>query len=384
MPVAILACSDLPSGALDLLTPRYSRAVLLAMPWSYLGAVLDDSGGKGTGRPVRLEDVARVAGVSPITVSRALSAPEKVRPETRQRVEEAVRRTGYVVNSIASTLRSGRSSIVTVFVASIRNPHFAAAVDGALDAFEGSRFRLMFQQTGHSDLIGAEVIASVAPFRPAGIIVANTVRDTDTRDALARLEVPLVELWGEVHAPIDMMVGSSPREGGRLMGRHLGAGGFRSVAFCGYAHSRGEARLAGFRDGLAEYGSAPALVVTRDGTPSVPDGMAALAEILQRLPDCDAIFFGTDLMALGAMIEARRRNIDVPGRIAIAGFGNLDFAEHLDPGLTSVNVSGYELGRQAGAMLLSRLTGEVVPQPVIQVPPVLLARASTVRPAAKN
>ena len=97
-------------------------------------------------RPVRVEDVAREAGVSPITVSRALSAPHKVRPETRERVMAAVLKTGYVVNSIASSLRSGRSSTVTVFVASLLNPHFAAAMQGALDAFEGSRFRLMQQR----------------------------------------------------------------------------------------------------------------------------------------------------------------------------------------------------------------------------------------------
>jgi LacI family gluconate utilization system Gnt-I transcriptional repressor len=114
----------------------------------------DTSRANGAGRTVRVEDVAREAGVSPITVSRALSAPHKVKSDTRQRVMEAVARTGYVVNTIASTLRSGRSPIVTVFVASLENPHFASAVQGALDAFEGSRFHLMFAQTGYSVPLG--------------------------------------------------------------------------------------------------------------------------------------------------------------------------------------------------------------------------------------
>src|SRR5690606_27569977 len=97
---------------------------------------------------VRVEDVAREAGVSPITVSRALNTPSLVREETRERVNQAVARTGYVVNSIASTLRSGRSKIITVFVASLQNPHLSAEAQGIIDAFEGTLYRLMFSQTG--------------------------------------------------------------------------------------------------------------------------------------------------------------------------------------------------------------------------------------------
>jgi LacI family gluconate utilization system Gnt-I transcriptional repressor len=345
---------------------------------------LNDSRGKGTGRPVRLEDVAREAGVSPITVSRALSLPEKVRPETRQRVEEAVRRTGYVVNSIASSLRSGRSSIVTVFVASLLNPQFAAAIEGALDAFEGSRFRLMFQQTGYSETLSPEALASVVPFRPAGVMFTGVVRDPAARAALGRLGVPVVELGGETAEPIDMLVGSSAREGGRLMAQHLGARGFSAIAYCGQTVGRGAAQLEGFREGLGEQDRSPGLIVPMEGMGSVADGVAALDEIVARLPGCDAIFFGTDILALGALIGARRRGIDIPGRLAIAGFGDLDIAAEFEPGLTTVHVADYDMGRRAGEMLLQRLTGNAVAAPVIQVPPRLLVRGSTARDAAKN
>jgi LacI family gluconate utilization system Gnt-I transcriptional repressor len=339
---------------------------------------LNDSS-KSAGRPVRVEDVAREAGVSPITVSRALSSPDKVRPETRARVAEAVARTGYVVNSIASSLRSGRSSIVTVFAANLQNPHFAGAMQGALDAFEGSRFHLMFAQTGDAEELGASVIESTLPFRPAGVIFTGLVGNEQARAVLTRLGVPLVEMWGNADNPIDMMVGSSGFAGGRLMGEHFGAQGFRRIAYCGNTRERGNERLEGFIAGLAEHGTAPALVLPRSGTRSFSEGMAAVDEVLAALPDCDAMFFGTDLLAVGAVLRARHLGIEVPGQLALAGYGDLEFAEHIDPPLTSVHASDYQLGRHAGGMLLKRLTGQAVPELVIQVPVSLEVRASTLR-----
>ncbi|MDO8358412.1 MAG: LacI family DNA-binding transcriptional regulator, partial [Devosia sp.] len=335
----------------------------------------------GAVRPVRVEDVAREAGVSPITVSRALSSPAKVRAETRQRVTDAVARTGYVVNSIASTLRSGRSSIVTAFVASLQNPHFASAMQGTIDAFEGSRYHLMFAQTGYSEELRADVVESVLPFRPAGILFTGVVRNEDTRIALKRLGVPVVEMWGDRPDPIDMLVGSSAFEGGRLMGEHFGRQGFRRVAYCGHTLDRGAERLTGFRSGLAPFGLRPELVLPYEGTRTFGEGMGAVDQIVAALPGCDAIFFGTDLLAVGALLRARQRGIDIPGQLAVAGYGDLEFAEHIDPALTSIRVSDYQMGRDAGAMLLKRLMGQRIEQPIVLLPVQLMARVSTLRHA---
>jgi LacI family gluconate utilization system Gnt-I transcriptional repressor len=328
---------------------------------------------------VRVEDVAREAGVSPITVSRALRTPDLVRPETRERIAAAVERTGYVVNPIASTLRSGRSMIVSVFVSNLRNPHFANAMQGAIDAFEGSRYHLMFAQTGYSETLRAEVVESVLPFRPAAVMFTGVVRSDETRAAVKRLGVPVVEMWGDRPDPIDMLVGASGFDGGRLMGRHFGEQGFRHIAYSGHATERGRERLDGFEAGLAEYGARCELVLPKEGSRSFADGIAALEEILERLPDCDAVFFGTDVLAAGAILAARRRGLSVPGRIALAGYGNLDFAAHLDPPITSIHVSDYQLGQLAGGMLLDRLKGRPVDEPVIQVPAQLEIRASSRR-----
>ena len=172
---------------------------------------------KGGGRAVRVEDVALVAGVSPITVSRALRTPDLVRPEPRAKVEAAVLKTGYLVNPIASSLRSGQSSFIAVFVASLQNLHYAQAMQGLFDAFEGTRFRLMFSQAGYAEDIGAEQVRTMLPFRPAAIVFSGIVRDEGARRFLGSLDIPVMEMWGETDQPVDMLVMSPAREGGRLL-----------------------------------------------------------------------------------------------------------------------------------------------------------------------
>lgn len=343
------------------------------------GGFLTAKDTRNTNRPVRVEDVARVAGVSPITVSRALSYPEKVKEETRKKVADAVAQTGYVVNSFASSLRSGRSSIVTVFVSSLLNPHFATSMQGLVDALDGKRYHLMFAQTGYSDMLESDVVNSVLPFRPAGVIFTGIVRSDATRASLQRLGIPVLEMWGYRPDPIDMLVGFSNHEGGRLIGDHLGKVGYRRVCYCGNVQGRGPERLAGLREGLSTYGAELVKVMPLEGTRRLQDGVAALDAIRAEAPEVDAIFFGTDILASGAVLRCHELQVRIPEDIAIAGYGDLDFAEHMRPSLTTVHIPSYEMGYEAGRMLLGRLGGDTIAEPVLLHPIELKARQSTER-----
>lgn len=323
--------------------------------------------------------MAREAGVSPITVSRALRTPELVKAETRQRVADAVAKTGYVVNSIASSLRSGQSSFVSVFVASLENPHYAAAVQGMIDVFEGSRFRLTFSQAGYAEDLSAAQIHAMLPFRPAAIVFAGIVRDEGARQYLQSLAVPVMEMWGETPDPVDMLVISPGSEGGRLLGDHIGRQDCRRIAYIGHDSSRTRQRIDGLTGALAAHGTPLSLLLATEGTTDMADGIAAVDAVLARLPDCDAMIFGTDVMAAGALVRLEQLDIPVPSRIAVAGYGNLFFAEHSRPSMTTVHTAPHEVGRSVGRMLLERLNTGRVTQPVIQVPLHLEIRASTLR-----
>lgn len=323
---------------------------------------------------VRVEDVAREAGVSPITVSRTLSNPEKVREETRKRVEAAVAKTGYVVNRFASSLRSGRSTIISVFVSNLSNPHFANAIQGCADALEGSRYHLLMAQTGYSDQLQASMLEEVLPFRPAAIMFTGLVNSEALREQLIATNIPVVEMWDYRPDPIDMLVGFSNAEGGKLLGRHFAERGYKTIAYAGRTEDRGQHRLSGFIEGL---GRSPDLVLPVEGSSSINDGMTALSKVLKQLPNCDAILFGSDILAVGALLQARKLKIEIPRRLAIAGYGDLEFSRHVTPSITTVHVSGYEMGYAAGEMLLKRLRNEEIGERIMVTPVHLEVRETT-------
>ena len=326
---------------------------------------------------VRVEDVAREAGVSPITVSRTLSNPEKVREETRKKVEAAVAKTGYVLNRFASSLRSGRSTIVSMFVSNLSNAHFANAIQGCADAFEGSRYHLLLAQTGYAEVAQKDILDQVLPFRPAAMIFTGAVESEAVRAQLRALEMPVMELFEKSADPLDMVVGFSSVDGGRMLGQNFRDRGYRKVAYVGRADDPRPPALNGFIEGL---GREPELVLPLDRRFQISDGMTAFEEVMNRLPDVDAIQFTGDVLAVGAILQARKMGIDIPGRLGIAGYGDLDFSPHVNPSLTTIHVSSYEMGLAAGQMLLKRLHQEEIGERMLITPIHLEVRDSTARP----
>lgn len=330
-------------------------------------------------RPVRIEDVARVAGVSPITVSRALTHPEKVREETRHKVEQAVAETGYVVNSFASSLRSGRSSIIAVFASNLRNHQFADVMAGCTAVLEGSDFQLLTARVGESAAEQHKVIDAMIPFRPAAMLFTDLLKPELDRSFITAQNVPVVEMWDQRDDPLDMLVTISEHQVGRTMGEHFASRGFRNIAYAGPLFDRGKRRVAGFREALQEHGLSCGLVLHVERGWAAQAGIEALGEVLEQLPDCDAIFFGTDLLAAGALAEAGRRGIAIPSDLALAGYGDVPLAAYLQPALTTLSLSSFDMGRQAGEMLLAALRGSTVKQPIVTYPLTLNIRDSTRR-----
>lgn len=328
-------------------------------------------------RPPRIDEVARIAGVAPITVSRALRNPEKVTEETRLRVMEAVEQTGYATNLLASNLRSGRSSIVAAFVSNLANPQFARAIQGCADVLEPQGYQMLVGQTSYSYAKETAMIQTLLAFRPAAALFTGVIELEGNRDFLRQLRIPIMETWAYPLDPIDMLVGFSNFDGGRIVGEHLGERGYRSCAYVGRGGGRGVLRLQGFREGLAKFGRFPVAEATIEGTYGMAEGRAALVELLERGSVPDAIFFGNDLLAVGALFEARRRGLRIPGDVAIAGFGDIEIAGELMPGLTTIRIDGYDIGHRAGAMLLKRLGGGAPERAVELVDIQLVVREST-------
>lgn len=327
-------------------------------------------------RWVTMQDVARAAGVSTITVSRALRTPDKVKGATRERVEAAVRALGYVPDQVAGSLSSRESRLVAALVSTLSGSIFASTVDGLAQSLREADHQLLLGTTEYSSASEQALITAALSRRPDGIVLTSGDHTPAARAMLAGAGIPVVEVWELPEHPVDMAVGFSNLEAGRAMTRHLHATGRRRIGFIGGARPvgggegdrRGRLRRQGYEAALAELGAGPPrLVAEPAGGPMVERGARDLAALLERWPDTDAVFCSSDSVALGAVSEARRRGIAVPGTLAIAGFGDFEFAGEAGLGLTTVSIPGYAIGTEAGRLLLARKRGETVAQPVLDL-----------------
>jgi len=314
----------------------------------------------GASRPARptMADVGRLANVSAMTVSRTL-AGHPVSPAVRQRVLSAVEQLDYVPDASAGALSSGRSAFVAALVPTLNNSNFADTASGLTDALAGTGLQLLLGYTEYSTEREAALVRAMLRHRPAAIVLTGGDHANDTRQALSRATLPVVETWDAPERPLGHVVGFSNAAAAELMVQHLAGRGYRRIAFLGGrsgADRRGADRERGFARAIATLGLGPPRVI-RHGMPplSMEHGAKAVVKMLDRWPDTQAVFCVSDMSAFGALMELRRRGYEVPGGMAVAGFGNFEVSRWCSPRITTVTLDAYGLGRQAGRVVLDAL-----------------------------
>ncbi len=309
-----------------------------------------------------LADVARLADVSPITVSRALRNPERVRADKRHRIQLAVEQTGYSINPYASALKSGRSNIVLAFASNMLSEQFSLALQACAEVLEKAGFLFLVGQTSYSYERETAAIRSLHAMKPAAVMFTGVIELQANREILRGLNIPIMETWALPKDPIDMLVGFSNTEAGQLAAEVLFKKGHRKVAYIGRRSGRGALRLQGFRQRCAALGMKLVGEVLVNEVTGLSKGRACLSAIIENEAELDAVFCSNDVLALGCLIEARRLGISVPADLGILGFGESDIAAEIPPGLTTIGIDSARLGRDAGEMLIARLSGETVEQ----------------------
>jgi LacI family gluconate utilization system Gnt-I transcriptional repressor len=324
-----------------------------------------------------MEDVARAAGVSMVTVSRALNAPDKLAPATLAAVRAAVERLRYVHNLAAGSLASRRSRIVAAIVPTVASSIFSDTVDGLARALAPHRYQMLLGQSQYRPEIEADLIAAFLGRRVDGLLLIGARHARGVRATLQRAGIPVVETWDLSPRPIDMLVGFSNRDAGRAAAAHLLDKGYRTLGFIGGDDDRSAARLEGFRTHAQERGVAHVVASQVPAPSSVLDGVAACCDLLRSSRPPRAVFCSNDMLAAGALFECQRHRIAVPGELALMGFADLPIAAALEPALTTVQVRAAAMGQRAGELLLRRLAGEPEPVRIVDLGFSVVERAST-------
>ncbi len=338
------------------------------------------AGRRGAGRPT-IADVAQLAGVAAITVSRALRDPTQVSAELRGQIDNAVEQLGYVPDPNARALASARGDVVGVLVPSLTNIVFADTVRGIYDQLASSRLQIQIANTHYSPLEEERLARMFLGQRPTALIVSGIDQAEATRKLLEDAGCPIVQIMETGDDPVDMLVGFSHFEGGRVATNHLIAAGYRRIGFIGARMDpRSQRRLAGYRRAMEDADLFDPTLITTTLTPSsIPLGGQLLADACARVPDLDAVFCNNDDLALGVLFECHRAGIAVPRRMGICGFNDLDMMRVAFPTLTSVRTPRYEIGRRSVQMILDRLAGAEPSRPAIDLGFELKVRESTQR-----
>ncbi len=311
-----------------------------------------------------LEDIAKVTGVSKMTVSRVLRGGQGFSDETRDRVIAAADRMGYVPNRLAAAFNSVQAStLVGICVPRLTSGLFGHVLDGVDRALTRLGYQVMIGCNNHQPREEEAWLRQVVSWRPAGVILSGRSHTPGAVELLHNAGMPVVEIWDLTTSPIDMSVGFSHYDCGVEVGQFLVRKGRRRAGYVG-ASSRadvmGQARMEGFSAALVLAGYP---LVDREvllDSPGFYAGYYGLETLLARRPDLDVVYFHNDEMAIGGLAYCQQRGIRVPEDLGIVGWGGMEAASVLPRRLTTTVVPTTLIGKQAAEALVARLKGEPV------------------------
>lgn len=314
-------------------------------------------------KPPKMTDIAKAAGVSPMTVSRAFREDSSVGRETRRRILTIADELGYVFDKTASNLRSQRSGFVAVTIPSLNNANFADTVRGLTEGLEGYDLQILLGYTNYAIETEERLIEQFLRRRPEAIVVTGGHHTDRAHKLMSNAGIPVIETWDLPETPINHVVGFSNADCMALVVDHLRNSGANRLAFIGgdsAFDTRGAERRKGFADAAVKAGLPFELISAGPPPITMREGAEAMSRLLDLAPDTDAVVCASDLSAFGALTECQRRGLNVPNQIMLAGFGAFDIAEMSVPPITTIDAHAYDIGRQSAGLLTSLLRNDEV------------------------
>ncbi len=339
-------------------------------------------------RAARIQDVAKLARVSTATVSRALANPDRVSPEARGRVLEAIARTGYVPNPAARSLRSQKTNMVLVVLPDLANTFFSKILRGIEETLFDAGYGMIIGDLDGSPEKEAHFAAFTAAGRVDGAILLNGHvfgQSRDGKGSEARINIPLVALCEAIPGADIPQIEIDNRAAARQMTQYLASLGHRRIAYVsGPADNVLEhERFQGYQDGLRDAGIPFDLQFVIPGDFTIAAGTMAGERVLSQTNRPTAVFCTSDQMAIGLIRTLLSGGLKVPDDISVAGFDDIEFAAVMEPALTTIHQPRRELGQAAASVLIDLLQGRPTPKS-IQVKTDLVIRESVSSPAMRR
>ena len=339
---------------------------------------------RGTAGTALLSDVARHAGVSTASVSRALNTPEKVSKALRTRVETAVEELGYIPSGAARALASRKSRAMGAVVPTLDNAIFASGINALQRQLNRYGYTLLIACSDYDPDRELEDIRALLAHGVEGLMLVGGSHHQDALELIRRRRVPLVNCWIYDPASDVPCIGFDNRAAASRVTDYLLSLGHRDIAMIAGVtehNDRAAARVAGVRDALQAHGIGLSPGRLIESPYDVAEGRQALRALLRAGgPRPTAVICGNDVLALGALLECQASGIGVPGELSITGFDDLAVSAQLHPPLTTVRVPSADMGERAASYLVGRRRGEHLLDHV-EVETSLVVRGTTAPPA---
>ncbi len=328
-----------------------------------------------------IREVAKLAGVAPITVSRVINKAGYISAETRQKVEEAVAQLGYVPNTLSQSLRWKQTGMLALVLTDVTNPFWTTVARGVEDAASNAGYHVILCNTDESPQKQESYLKALFEKRVDGLLLVPARDELDDIKQARKLNVPLVVLDRRLSQPITDSVRCDSEDGAYQLTRLLLDRGHRQIALLtGSAHvATAVDRLNGYRRAFREASLSEGSEIVFYGAFTLESGLEMAQQVLERNPRPTAIFAANNFIALGVLKSMHAAGLRVPEDISVVGFDDLPTSMLIDPVLTVAAQPAYEMGAQATKMLIERLTGNNPEAPQEIVLPVEIVERKSVK-----
>jgi len=306
--------------------------------------------------PPTLSDVARLAGVSEITVSRVVRNKGSISPKTRDVVASAIEKLGYLPNRAAGALASANSALIAVLLPSLSNVVFPEVLRGINEGLKDTRYQPLIGVTEYNPILEEQLLFSLLAWKPRAVITTGFEHTSNALRMLATSTVRVAELMDIDSQPIDVAVGLSHRRAGYATGRHLIQRGYQRFGYVGHnwhKDVRAKLRLDGLQAALQDAGKTVSDMEFSDGPSSTETGKAMLETLLKRKRQLDVVVFSNDDMAVGGFFHCMSSSIAVKRDLALFGFNGLEIGQSLPMPLSTVRSNRFMIGKRAVEILLA-------------------------------
>lgn len=304
-----------------------------------------------------LADVAKSAGVSKMTVSRALRGASDVSKQNIEKVRQAAKEVGYVGNHLASSLSGQSSDLIGVVVPSVANRVFAEVLAGIAEGIEGSGMQPVFGVTDYDLEKEYDVIRNLLSWNPYGLIVTGLDQSEDSKRLLSNAQIPVVQIMDLDGTPIDSCVGFSHGAAGGEMADALIASGRSRFGYIGCnlkRDIRARKRLDGFKRVLARNGLTLVAQESLEDASTIEAGRLLTARVLSEQPQIDCIYYSNDDLAAGGAYHCIEAGISVPDRVSLVGFNGLDLVKNLPVPVATSSTPRRQIGRAASKIIVGQ------------------------------